>query len=291
MMCDRFLKRLRELRVCASALLLVFAAGSFVAAQQKVGPEPNKGGTATAVSKTPATAGSQARGKSQWSVRMSKDSPRTFTVKAKDAPLGEITGEFAKLLKIPFSLSPVMAKQRVTVDFSAMNLEAAMRLLAPHPYIDYVAGGEDSMEAKPLAVYLHALNERAPSLTATVKGASEAMLIEGNTEDGTDGEVVEKRKEDEAPLKVTFAGSYLSVRAKKQPLTIVLFKVASEVGVPFEMRYDTTEVIDVDFSNYSLDQAVRTLSPFVRFYYRADLQTFEIQPLRIALVAPASGRS
>ncbi len=290
MTCDGFLNRLRESGVCGVALVLVLAAGSIAAAQQKGGPEANKGGKAAAgAAKAPAPAG-QAKGKSQWSVRMSKNSPRTFTVKAKDAPLGEITGEFAKLLKIPFALSPVMAKQRVTVDFSAMNLEAALRLLAPHPYIDYVAGGEDSMEPKPLAVYLHAMNERAPSATATVKGSSEAMLIEGNTEEGTDGEIVQK-KEDEDPLKVTFAGSYLSVRAKKQPLSIVLFKVANEVGVPFEMRYDTTEVIDVDFSNYSLDQAVRTLSPYVRFYYRADLQTFEIQPLRIALVAPASGRS
>ena len=261
--------------------LVAAAAGSAVNAQQK-------SGVAAAEASKPAEG--PARGKSQWSVRMSKSAPRTFSVKAKDAPLGEITGEFAKLLKIPFSLSPVMAKQRVTLDFSGMNLEAALRLMAPQPYIDYVAGGEDSMEAKPLAVYLHALNERPPSATAVVKGSSEAILIEGNTEDAPDGEAAEKKDEEEH-LKVTFAGSQLSVRARKQPLSIVLFKVASEVGVPFEMRYDTSEVIDVDFSNYSLDQAVRTLSPYVRFYYRADLQTFEIQPLRIALVAPASGRS
>ncbi len=282
MMSERFLNRSSVLGVCGAVLALVMSAGSVAGAQQKGGPE---------ASKTPAPAAdSQSKGKPQWSVRMSKVSPRTFTVKAKDAPLGEITGEFAKLLKIPFALSPVMAKQRVTLDFSGMNLEAALRLMAPHPYIDYVAGGEDSMEPKPLAVYLHALNERAPSATATVKGTSEAMLIEGNTEEGSEPEAADKNKEED-PLKVTFAGSSLSVRARKQPLSIVLFKVASEVGVPFEMRYDTTEVIDVDFSNYSLDQAVRTLSPYVRFYYRADLQTFEIQPLRIALVAPASGRS
>lgn len=279
MMSDGVVNSLRVLGVCGLALAL--AAPSAASAQQK-------GGAAAAAESAKVTQGA-ARGKSQWSVRMSRNAPRTFTVRAKDAPLGEITGEFAKLLKIPFSLSPLMAKQRVTLDFSGMNLEASLRLLAPHPYIDYVAGGEDSTEAKPLAVYLHALNERAPSASAVVKGDSEAILIEGNTEESP-GEAVEKKDEDE-PLKVTFAGSQLSVRARKQPLSIVLFKVASEVGVPFEMRYDTAEVIDVDFSNYSLDQAVRTLSPYVRFYYRADLQTFEIQPLRIALVAPASGRS
>lgn len=283
MMSDGVLHGLRVLGVCG--LALASAATTVVSARQQANPAAVE----AAAKPTPQQEG-QPRGKSQWSVRMSKNAPRTFTVKAKDVPIGEITGEFAKLLKIPFSLSPVMAKQRVTLDFSGMNLEAALRLLAPHPYIDYVAGGEDSMEAKPLAVYLHALNERPPSATAVVKGTSESILIEGNTEDAPGTEEAEKKDEEE-PLKVTFAGSQLSVRARKQPLSIVLFKVASEVGVPFEMRYDTTEVIDVDFSNYSLDQAVRTLSPYVRFYYRADLQTFEIQPLRIALVAPASGRS
>jgi hypothetical protein len=282
MMSDGVLHSLRVLGVCG--LALASAATTVVSAQQKPDPAAVEAATTT----TPRQG--QPRGKSQWSVRMSKTAPRTFTVKAKDVPIGEITGEFAKLLKIPFSLSPVMAKQRVTLDFSGMNLEAALRLMAPHPYIDYVAGGEDSMEAKPLAVYLHALNERPPSATAVVRGTSESILIEGNTEDAPGTEEAEKKDEEEQ-LKVTFAGSQLSVRARKQPLSIVLFKVASEVGVPFEMRYDTAEVIDVDFSNYSLDQAVRTLSPFVRFYYRADLQTFEIQPLRIALVAPASGRS
>jgi hypothetical protein len=290
MIYDGILNRLRVLGVCGSVLALAISAGSFAKAQQKTGPEAGKGGGAAAGKAPAPTNESQApKGKSQWSVRMSKNAPRTFTVKAKDAPLGEITGEFAKLLKIPFALSPVMAKQRVTLDFAGMNLEAALRLMAPQPYIDYVAGGEDSMEPKPLAVYLHALNERPPSESATVRGTSEAMLIEGNTEEGTEPQAAEKKEED--PLKVTFAGSQLSVRARKQPLSIVLFRVASEVGVPFEMRYDTTEVIDVDFTNYSLDQAVRTLSPYVRFYYRADLQTFEIRPLRIALVAPASGRS
>lgn len=290
MMSDGVLHSLRVLGICG--LALASGAASVATAQQKPDPAADRGGGAAveAAAANPAQQPGQPRGKSQWSVRMSRNAPRTFTVKAKDAPLGEITGEFAKLLKIPFSMSPLMAKQRVTLDFSGMNLEASLRLLAPHPYIDYVAGGEDSMEAKPLAVYLHALNERPPSTTAVVKGNSEAILIEGNTEEEPGSEAVEKKDEEEQ-LKVTFAGSQLSVRARKQPLSIVLFKVASEVGVPFEMRYDTSEVIDVDFSNYTLDQAVRTLSPYVRFYYRADLLTFELQPLRIALVAPASGRS
>ena len=138
--------------------------------------------------------------------------------------------------------------------------------------------------------YLQALNERPPSTTAAVHGSSEAILIEGDTEEGTDNEA-QKKKEEEDPLRVTFANNQLSVRARKQPLSVVLYKIASEVGVPFEMRYESPEVIDVEFNNYSIDQAVRSLSPEVRFYYRLDLQTFQIQPLRLALVAPSAAKS
>ena len=165
-----------------------------------------------------------------------------------------------------------MAKQRVTLDFAGLNLEATMRMLAPQVYIDYVAGGSD-IEPKPLAIYLQALNERPPSANATVHGSSEAILIEGNTEEGTDGDA--QKKEEEDPLKVAFANNQLSVRAHKQPLSVVLYKIANEIGVPFEMRYESPEIIDIEFNNYSLDQAVRSLSPEVRSYYRQDLQTFQ----------------
>ena len=190
---DGFLNKSCVLKVSCLALVLLFAAGSIVAAQQKVTPEANTGGAAD-LKTAPSQVDKQAKTKGTWSVRMSKSAPHTFTIKAKDAKLGEITGEIARLLRIPVSLSPLMAQQRVTLDFSAMNLEAALRLLAPQPYVDYVAGGEDSPEPKALAVYLHALNERPPSTTDTVKGSSEVMLIEGNTEEGTDS--AEKKKEE-----------------------------------------------------------------------------------------------
>ncbi|PYS85505.1 MAG: hypothetical protein DMF67_00710 [Acidobacteria bacterium] len=182
-----------------------------------------------------------------------------------------------------------MERQKVTLDFGGLNLEATLRMLAPQAYVDYVLGGDDPEQPKPLAIYLQGLNERPPSLTASVRGNSEAVLIEGNTEDGSDEQAQQKKDED--PLKVTFANNLLSVRAHKQPLSVVLFKIASEVGVPFEMRYESPAVVDVEFSNYSLEQAVRSLSPEVRFYYRLDLQTFQTQPLRLLLAAPAPPKS
>ena len=253
-------------------------------ADQKAGAESKPSGAAQAASKSPE--GPRAK---SWSVKMSRAAPHTFTVKARDAALPEITTELSRLLKVPVTLSPLLSKQKVTLDFGGLNLEATVRMLAPQSYVDYVAGGEGSNEPKPLAVYLQGANEQAPSATATVRGNSEAMLIEGDTEEGTENEA--KKKEEEDPLRVTWADNQLSVRARKQPLSVVLFKIASEVGVPFELRYESTEMVDVEFKNYPLDQAFRSLSPGVRFYYRLDLQTFQVQPLRLALMSPTSAKS
>lgn len=221
---------------------------------------------------------------------MSKGAPYTFTVKAKDSPLSEITEELSKLTKVPVTVSSVVGKQKVTLDFAGLNLEATLRMLAPQGYVDYVAGGEGGEEPKPLALYLQGVNERPPSTTAAVKGITEAILIEGDTEEGTDSEA-QKKREEEDPLRITWANNQLSVRARKQPLSVVLFKIASEVGVPFEMRYESAELVDVEFQNYTLDQAFRSLAPGVRFYYRVDLQTFQVQPLRLALLPPAVPRT
>ncbi|MET0648886.1 MAG: hypothetical protein ABW208_19930 [Pyrinomonadaceae bacterium] len=221
---------------------------------------------------------------------MTKSAPHTFTVKAKETPLSEITEELARVTKVSVTLSPVMAKQKVSLDFAGLNLEATLRMLAPQGFIDYVAGGEGGDEPKPLALYLQGANERPPSTTAAVRGTSEAILIEGDTEEGTDNEAQRKREEED-PLRVTWVNNKLSVRARKQPLSVVLFKIASEVGVPFEMRHESAELIDVEFQNYSLDQAFRSLAPGVKFYYRVDLQTFQVQPLRLALLPPAVPRT
>jgi hypothetical protein len=268
--------------------LMLLASPAAIFANQKAGTAEQKGGAAVEHQTPRATAAAGQAKEKPWSVKMTRSAPQTFTIKAKDVSISEITGELSSLLKVPISLSPVMSKQRVTLDFGGLNLEATLRLLAPQPYVDYVAGGD--AQPKPLAIYLQAANEHAPSTTASVHGNSEAILIEGDTEEGTDNEA-QKKKEEEDPLRVTFANNQLSVRARKQPLSVVLFKIATEVGVPFEMRYESSELVDVEFNNYPLDQAFRSLSPGVRFYYRVDLQTFQVQPLRLALLAPASAKS
>src|SRR5215213_9683990 len=53
-----------------------------------------------------------------WSVRMSKGAPYTFTVKAKESPLSEIAAELSKLTNVPVTLSALMARQKVSLDFA-----------------------------------------------------------------------------------------------------------------------------------------------------------------------------
>ena len=280
---ESLFSRRRVVPAAGFALALALAPATIFAHQQA-------GGQTKPAPAAPAAQAAAKPAAKPWSVKMSKGAPYTFTVKAKEVPLPEITTELSRLLKVPFTVSPLLSKQKVTLEFGGLNLEATLRMLAPQSYVDYEAGGDSGGEPKALAVYLQGMNEPAPAMNAAVRGASEAILIEGDTEEGTNTEA-QKKKEEENPLRVTWANNQLSVRARKQPLSVVLFKIASEVGVPFEMRYESPELIDIEFQNYPLDQAFRSLSPGVRFYYRVDLQTFQVQPLRLALLSPASAKS
>ena len=62
----------------------------------------------------------------------------------------------------------------------------------------------------------------------------------------------------------------------------------NSVAIVVEMNHDTPEVVDLNFQQLPVDQAMRTLSPSVRFYYRADLSNSERYPIRLALPAPAA---
>ena len=241
--------------------------------------------TADTPARKDGVAAGTARTKPNWSVKISKSEPHTFTVKATESKLSEVAAEVSKLAKVPITLSPLMQKQRVTLDFGGLNLDATLRMLAPQAVVDYESGGDDP-QPRALAVYLHGQNEQPSAPGPETRGNTQAILIEGDTEESVETEA----KEEEEPLKVTYSNSQLSVRARKQPLSVVLYKIATEMGVPFDLRYESRQLIDVEFSNQPLDQAVRSLSPEVRLYYRQDLQTFQIQPLRLALFPPAAAR-
>jgi hypothetical protein len=223
-----------------------------------------------------------------WRLSVSKESsPTTVTLKAKNAPLREIAAELSKKLKVLVILSPLMQKQRVTQDFENVPIEGAVRMLAPLPYVDYEISGDPNEPQHLMGIYLYAFNEEPPDRNAAAKGSEEAILIEGNTEEGTEAYEKQREKED-APLLVKVDKNMLSVRARKQPLSVILYEIAHKVDIPFEMKYESSDLVDVNFTNYTLEQAVRTLSPNIRLYQRVNLTNYESMPLRLMLVQPTS---
>ncbi|HYX42487.1 MAG TPA: hypothetical protein VE821_12355 [Pyrinomonadaceae bacterium] len=223
--------------------------------------------------------------KGTYQLKISKGQPQLFSLKADHAPVAEIAAELNRRLKVPVLLSPVMQKAHITLEFTTTPLEGALRMIAPQAYIDYEVTGDGALP-KVIALYLYALNEPPPSESAVVAGDSQALLIEGNTEDGIDGAA--DKDAQEKTLNVKIEHNQVTLHARKQPLTVVLGEIANKVDIPFEMKYDSTEVVDVDLSNATMEQVVHTLSPNIRLYQRTDLQTFETRPLRIVLAPPAN---
>ena len=223
--------------------------------------------------------------KSKFTLKVAKESLRTIDLKANAASVAQIAAKLSKEFDIPVLLSPVMQKARVSIEFEGMPLEGAARMLAPQSYADYEISGDGSTMAKMVALYLYALNEPPPAESAVVRGDSESILISGDTEEGTERAA---KEEQEAPLSVKIDRNHFTVRARKQPLTAVLYEIANKVDIPFEMKYDSSEVVNVDLNNATIEQVVRTLSPNIRLYQRTDLQTYETRPLRLVLAQPTS---
>jgi hypothetical protein len=265
-----------SLRLFPSLILCAAVSQGALAFQAPVGTQS---GTKPAAGKK----ASANKPKPQPVVKVTEGTPTLITVKADGIPMSTVTAELSRELKIPFLMSDLIGKQNAQANFEDLTVEAAAGVLAPQAYIDYELSGDGVAQPKPLAVYLYGYNEAPPSLTATVKGNSEVLMIEGNTEDGVDSQEVST---EEKPIKVQYEKRLLSVQSKKQPLTAVLYEIATTLGVPFELRYESKEMVDTSFANYRLDDAIRRLSPNVRLFYRADLQRSEITPLRLVLVAP-----
>jgi hypothetical protein len=197
----------------------------------------------------------------------------------------EIAAEIGRQLDVPVVLSPLMRKQRVTLEFTKYPLEAALNMLAPQAYIDYVVGGNSPAQPRCVGIYVQAYNEAPPPLQAGGKGSSVALLVVGDTDELGDDTTTRAQKE-EPPLVVSYDKKQLTLRAQKQPLLVVLYEIAIRVGVPLVVEDYSRELVDASFYNSPLDQAIRSLSPAARLYFRTDSQTMEMTPLRIVLAAP-----
>ena len=111
----------------------------------------------------------------------------------------------------------------------------------------------------------------------------QSLLIEGNTEDGVPTESDSEKKAEEPPLKVFYKNYQLTIKAKKQPLSLVLLKIGEEIGIPVDLQDDGRALVDADISKLPVEDAIRQLSPNVRLFVRADLTRAERRVLRMVL--------
>jgi hypothetical protein len=221
--------------------------------------------------------------KPPFTLRVTQDQIIGISLKAQDATVKEIVTELSKRLKIPIAMTPIIERHRVTVNFSDLVLEPAMQQLAPQVFIDYEIHTMPGKAPRPVGIFLQGYNEVTPPENAVVHGNSDVMVIEGDTEDtGEAKEDDEKEKE----LKVRYEKGELTVVARKQPLVVVLYAIANEIGVPLEVTSEIVDPVSVNIQKASVESALERISQNIRFYLRADLMTQERKPLRIVLVGP-----
>jgi len=250
------------------------------------------GSFATALSQKPKTPPADAKqakpaAKPSFVLTVKTQPILNISLKAQKAKVSDVAQELAKRLKIPVQLGKQRENELLTVEFSELTLEPALQLLAPQVYVDYeINTGE--MMPKPLGIYLFDENQGEPPLSAAVNGSTQSILIEGNTEDGVEPETEEaKKKLEEQPLRIIFKNNLLTVKAKKQPLPLVLLKIGEEIGIPVEIQDQTVSIVDTEISKLPIEDVVRQLSPHVRLFLRADVTHAERRALRLVLADQA----
>ena len=207
-----------------------------------------------------------------------------ISLKAEKAKVSEVAQELSKQLKTPIFVGPERQNETLTIEFSQLTLEPALQLLSPTVYIDYEIDTGSSGPPKALGIYLFDTNQGEPPLSASVTGSTQSLLIEGNTEDGVETQTADdKNKVEEEPLRVAFQNNSLSVKAKKQPLSLVLLKIGEKIGIPVDIQDDNTTMVDAEISKLPVEDAVRQLSPHIRLFLRADLTRAERRALRLVL--------
>jgi hypothetical protein len=210
-----------------------------------------------------------------------------LSLKAEKIKLVDIAAEMSKRLKTPVIVSPSLQKEVVSIEFTELTLEPAMQLMAPAVYIDYEIDTGSSAPAKPLAIFFNDANSGEPPLSAVIQGSNQSILIEGDTEEGVEPQNEEDRKRlEEQPLRIQFLNNTLSVKAKKQPLVLVLLKVGEELGIPVDIQADAKDLIDTEMTKLSVEDAIRRLSPNIRLFMRANLLYAERRAVRLVLTDP-----
>jgi hypothetical protein len=174
--------------------------------------------------------------------------------------MSEVAQELSKRLKIPVFLGPERQNELISIEFSELTFEPAMQLMSPSVYVDYEIETGSTGQPKALGVFFYDTNQGEPALTAVVNGSTESLLVEGNTEDGVEPATAdEKKKLEEQPLRVSYLNNNLTVKAKKQPLPLVLLKIGEELGIPVDIQAQTIPIVDAEISKLPVEEALRQL--------------------------------
>ena len=218
-----------------------------------------------------------------------KQSPiLNVSLKAEKAKLTDVAADLSKRLKTPVFVGPTMQQEIVSIEFRDLTLEPAMQLMAPAVYIDYEIDTGSGSPPKPLGIYLYGANQGEPPLAAVIPGITQSLLIEGDTEDGVEPTTEEARKKlEEQPLRIQFANNLLSLKPKRQPLVLVLLKIGEELGIPVDIQFQSTEMVDTEITKQSVEDVISRLSSNIKFFLRANLTHSERRVLRLVLTDPS----
>ena len=278
----RFGDRLLHLALIGSCLLFAVVIAAAQESQKRT--ENSKADSKAEQSKQPAD---KSKEKPGFSLSVKTTPILNIGLKAEKVKLVDIAAELNKRLKTPVIVGSSLQSEVVSIEFSGLTLEPAMQLMAPAVYIDYEIETSGNTPPKPLGIYFWDANAGEPSITASIQSSTQSMLIEGNTEDGVEPQTdAEKKKLEEQPLRVQFQENKLSVKAKKQPLVLVLLKIGEELGVPVDIQFETEDIIDIEINKMSVEDAIRKLSPNIKLFLRADLLHAERRVLRMVLTDP-----
>jgi hypothetical protein len=211
-----------------------------------------------------------------------------ISLQADKAKMSDVAQALSKSLKIPVFLGPERQNELVSLEFSELTLEPALQLMSPTVYVDYEIDTGSMEPPKALGIFFYDVNQGEPPPTAVVSGSTQSFLVEGDTEDGVQPATDEaKKKVEEQPLRVFYQNYNLTVKAKKQPLPLVLLKIGEQIGIPVDIQGQSLSMVDVEISKLSVEDAVRQLSPNIRLFVRADLTRAEKRALRLVLTEPA----
>jgi hypothetical protein len=206
------------------------------------------------------------------------DRPVTMSLKADNARVSDVGTELGRLLKAKVVIGPGVQNEKITVDIPVTMLESALISLAPRVFVDYEI--RQDAAPLPLGIYLLGANDPVPATDTAVRGTSQGILIEGNTEDMP-------KTPEEDPLRVTGNRRFLSVAVKKQPLSLVARAIGEVLGIPVELKYDASEIISANLTNGLPEETVTGLSPNVHIFVRVDVNLAERTPLKLVVERPA----